>query len=144
MFLGRFEHTIDEKGRMTIPVRYREIILNGAYIAQGFDQNLQVILADNFERNYQEIIQLSSLDPTVRLLREKVFSTAERVEVDRLGRILIPNFLRKYASLGNSAMVIGAGANFEIWSPELWEIRDARLSDVKFSEELQKFNLPLL
>lgn len=144
MFLGRFEHTIDEKGRMTIPVRYREIIMNGAYIAQGFDQNLQVILADNFERNYQEIIQLSSLDPTVRLLREKVFSTAERVEVDRLGRILIPNFLRKYACLGNSAMVIGAGANFEIWSPELWEIRDARLSDVKFSEELQKFNLPLL
>jgi MraZ protein len=144
MFLGRFEHTIDEKGRMIIPVRYRDLILDGAYITQGFDQNLLVVLAENFERNYVEISQMSSMDPTVRLLREKIFSTAERVELDRLGRILIPGFLRQYAQLDNSAMVIGAGTNFEIWSPELWGIRDARLSDVKFSSELEKFNLPLL
>ncbi len=144
MFLGRFEHTIDEKGRMTIPVRYRDLIINGAYITQGFDQNLLVVLAENFERNYQELVVMSSMDPTVRMLREKVFSTAERIEIDRLGRILIPNFLRKHAQLADSAMVIGAGANFEIWSPELWEIRDAKLSDVKFSTELEKFNLSLL
>jgi len=144
MFLGRFEHTIDEKGRMTIPVRYRDLIINGAYITQGFDQNLLVVLAENFERNYQELVLMSSMDPTVRMLREKVFSTAERIEIDRLGRILIPNFLRKHAQLMDSAMVIGAGANFEIWSPELWEIRDAKLSDVKFSTELEKFNLSLL
>lgn len=144
MFLGRFEHTIDEKGRMTIPVRYRDLIINGAYITQGFDQNLLVVLAENFERNYQELVLMSSMDPTVRMLREKVFSTAERIEIDRLGRILIPNFLRKHAQLEDSAMVIGAGANFEIWSPELWEIRDAKLSDVKFSTELEKFNLTLL
>ena len=136
MFLGRFEHTIDEKGRMTIPVRYRDLIINGAYITQGFDQNLLVVLAENFERNYQELVVMSSMDPTVRMLREKVFSTAERIEIDRLGRILIPNFLRKHAQLADSAMVIGAGANFEIWSPELWEIRDVKLSDVKFSTEL--------
>jgi MraZ protein len=144
MFLGRFEHTIDDKGRMIIPVRYRDLIINGAYITQGFDQNLLVVLAENFERNYLEISQMSSLDPTVRLLREKIFSTAERIEVDRLGRILIPNFLRQHAQLDSRAMVIGAGTNFEIWSPELWEIRDARLSDAKFSSELEKFNLPLL
>jgi MraZ protein len=84
------------------------------------------------------------MDPTVRMLREKVFSAAERIEIDRLGRILIPGYLRKYAQLESSAMVIGAGANFEIWSPELWEIRDAKLSDVAFSTELEKFNLSLL
>lgn len=144
MFLGRFEHTIDEKGRMTIPVRYREMLVNGAYITQGFDQNLLVVLAENFERNFQEISLMSSMDPTVRMLREKVFSAAERIEIDRLGRILIPGYLRKYARLESSAMVIGAGANFEIWSPELWEIRDAKLSDVAFSTELEKFNLSLL
>ncbi len=109
MFLGRFEHTIDDKGRMTIPVRYRDLLINGAFIMQGIDQNLLVVLAENFDRFYENISLLSTMDPTVRKLREKVFSAADRIEIDRLGRILIPGFLRQYAQLEDKAMVIGAG-----------------------------------
>jgi MraZ protein len=131
MFLGQYEHTIDEKGRMTIPARFRDIMEDGAYITRGFDQNLVVWTAPAFEIIYQRINQLSITDPLARQLRRLIFSHADRVEVDRAGRILIPLFLRESLQIGNTAMVVGAGETFEIWSTERWAEQEEQLQDVE-------------
>lgn len=129
MFLGQYEHAIDEKGRTTVPARFRELLTDGAYITQGFDQNLIVYTAAAFERIYKRVNQLSITDPAARDLRRLIFSNAERVEFDRAGRILIPQFLREAALLGDNAVIAGAGSHIEIWSPDLWAQRLQHASD---------------
>lgn len=129
MFLGQHQHTIDEKGRMTIPARYRDLLEEGAYITQGFDQNLMVMTAAAFERMAARVNQMSITDPTARQLRRLIFSNAERIEFDRAGRILIPLFLRSAAHMQNVGMVVGVGNHFEIWSLELWEANQAQFQD---------------
>jgi len=132
MFLGRFYHNLDEKGRLTIPARYRDLLLpDGAYVMQGFDPNIMVLPSAVFEAFSDNINQMSITDPTKRLLRRLVFSTADRVEFDRAGRILIPQFLRQAAGLDTTVVVVGAGLYFEIWSPESWVDQDEQLQDAQ-------------
>jgi MraZ protein len=132
MFLGRFYHTLDDKGRLTIPARFRDLLLpDGAYVMQGFDKNLLVLPTAAFNVLSQEVNQKSMTDPTSRLLRRLVFSTANRLEFDRAGRILIPQFLRQSAGLDTDVVVVGAGRYFEIWSPDAWEAQDEQLQDAQ-------------
>jgi MraZ protein len=132
MFLGQYRHNIDEKGRLTVPARFRDVLaVDGAYILQGFDQNLMVLPAPTFEAVSRRVSKMSITDPTARLLKRLVFSTADRVEVDRAGRILIPQFLRESAFLEGDAVVVGAGDFFEIWAPTNWEGQVAQLQDVE-------------
>jgi len=132
MFFGRFYHNLDEKGRLTIPARYRDLLLpDGAYVMQGFDPNIMVLPSAVFESLSNNINQMSITDPTKRLLRRLVFSTTDRVEFDRAGRILIPQFLRQAAGLDTTVVVVGAGLYFEIWSPEAWEDQDDQLHDAQ-------------
>ncbi len=129
MFLGRYEHTIDEKGRLTIPARYRELLEDGAYVTQGFDHNLIVHPVASFEEMSARISQLAFTDPAARQLKRYIFSTAERCDIDKLGRILLPQFLREMAHLDGSVMLVGAGDYFEIWSPANWAQQDNTLQD---------------
>lgn len=129
MFLGRYEHTIDEKGRMTIPARFRDLLQDGAYITQGFDRNLMILTTPAFESITARINHLSMTDPTARQLKRLIFGNASRVEFDRVGRILIPQFLRDFAKLGNTANVVGVGDYFEIWSTDFWSQQTEDLND---------------
>ena len=137
MFLGQHEHTIDEKGRMTIPARFREALEAGAYITQGFDQNLIVLTSPDFEKLTQVLNRMSLTDPTARQLRRHFFANADRLEVDKAGRILLPQFLRQVAHLDGNAMVVGAGEYVEIWSKSLWEQQQVILQDAEANA--QKF-----
>ncbi len=130
MFLGKYQHTLDNKGRLTIPSRFRELLAaDGAYVTQGFDHNLMVYTAQAFDRIYQRVNRMNVTDANARLLKRLVFSTAERVEVDKAGRILIPEHLRLSAGLQSEAIVVGAGDYFEIWSPEAWAEQMAQIND---------------
>jgi MraZ protein len=129
MFFGQYEHTIDDKGRLTIPSRYRDLLQDGAYITQGFDQNLMVLTATTFDRVSNRVSQMSMTDPTARQLRRLIFSNADRVEVDRAGRILIPQFLRASAQLDGAAVMVGVGEYIEIWSPSRWQEQNSTLQD---------------
>ena len=127
MFLGQYEHSIDEKGRMTIPVRYRDQIQDGAYITLGFDNNLIVMTANTFEHLYENLNNLSITNVDARHLKRLVFSKAYRLEIDKSGRILIPQYLREGANLDSTAILVGIGDRFEIWAPEIWEEQDKEL-----------------
>ena len=128
MFLSQYRHSIDTKGRLTIPANFRDLMTDGAYVTQGFDGNLRVLTAESFELLYDQVSKMSFTNPTVRRLSRLLFSTAAQVEPDKNGRILIPQFLRAAAGLDGEAIVVGAGKYFEIWAPERWEAQATRLS----------------
>lgn len=120
-FLGQYNHNLDEKGRLTIPARFRDTLsLEGAYIMQGFDSNLLVLTESSFDQIYERLNQASLTDATARLLRRLLFSTASRADFDKAGRILIPQYLRETAGINTEAVVVGAGKYVEIWSAERW------------------------
>jgi len=133
MFLSHHQHSIDEKGRMTIPANYREQLQDGAYVTQGFEQNLIVLPKASFDNIYNRINKMSLTNPDARKLSRLIFSHAEEIVFDRAGRILIPLFLRQAAGLDNAAEVVGAGNHFEIWSPELFAKQDAQFQDPDFN-----------
>ena len=136
MFLGQFHHSLDSKGRLTVPARFREELLSeGAYVMQGFDRNLMVLPTSTFETISHRVNQMSMTDPKTRLLRRLIFSTANHVELDRAGRILVPQFLRNAASLENGVIVVGNGDYFEIWSPELWSVQIEDLQDAEINAD---------
>jgi MraZ protein len=130
MFLGRFEHSIDQKGRLTVPARFRDLLVEGAYITQGFDKNLMVLPQEAFEKISQRINQLSLTDPKARVLKRLIFSNADFLELDKVGRILIPQFLRDAAFIESKVVVVGAGGFFEVWSPEIWQTQNEILQDI--------------
>lgn len=135
MFLGQYQHNVDSKGRLTIPVRYREMLADGAYITQGFERNLMVMTVSAFETITQRVKLMSITDPRARLLRRLFYSSGERVDVDKAGRILIPQFLRNTAGLNGEAVVAGVGDYFEIWSPTAWAEQVTILEDADSNAE---------
>lgn len=121
MFLGQYFHSLDQKGRLTIPAKYRELLGREVIITKGFDLNLLVMPVEVFESWANQINEQNYADPNARLLRRYLFSNGEQVEVDRTGRILIPQYLREKANLNSDIVIIGVGNFFEIWSKENWE-----------------------
>jgi len=135
MFLGRYEHRLDSKGRLTIPARYRELLEDGAYITQGFDNNLIVMPPAYFDQMYQSVNQTSMTNPDARLIKRLIFSNADRVDVDKVGRILIQQFLRSAAGLVEDVILVGVGDYFEVWTPERWEKQSQILMDTDANNE---------
>ncbi|MCJ7701107.1 MAG: division/cell wall cluster transcriptional repressor MraZ [Anaerolineales bacterium] len=116
---------------MTIPVRFRDSLVDGAYVTQGFDQNLKLQTEPVFELLAEKVNRLSDTDPKIRKLRRLFFSSAGRVELDRLGRILVPQFLREFAGLEDEAVIVGVGDSIEIWSPDAWQEQLESLGDAE-------------
>jgi MraZ protein len=143
VFLGQFEHAIDEKGRMTIPARFREELGDVAYITRAFDQNLTVMSEPVFEAMAEKLNSLSVTSPNVRLLQRLIFSNAARVEFDRSGRILIPQYLRDEIKLQGTAMLVGQGKRFEIWAPELWAEQVSLQNSPATAQCFEELDLPL-
>jgi MraZ protein len=138
MFLGQFQHSLDEKGRLTVPASFRELLVEGAYVTQGFDQNLKLLTEPAFEAMAEKVNQLSETNPQIRKLRRLFFANASRVEMDRLGRVLIPQFLREFARLESDAVIVGVGKTIEIWSPESWREQLEDLSDAEANAQQYK------
>lgn len=132
MFLGQYQHNIDSKGRLTIPARFRELLAaEGAIVTQGFDQNLMVLTVQYFEEVYRRVNHLSMTSNMARILKRLIFSNANQVDVDKAGRILVPQYLRTATNLDSQAMVVGVGDYIEIWSPALWAEQIAQIQDTE-------------
>ncbi|RME87055.1 MAG: division/cell wall cluster transcriptional repressor MraZ [Anaerolineae bacterium] len=131
MFLGQYRHSLDEKGRLTIPARFRELLVDGAFITQGFDRCLMVMTTEYFRQVYERINAMNLADPTARLLRRLILSNAYPVETDKVGRILVPQRLREVVGLDSEAVIAGQGEYFEIWSPPSWDEQMAQIQDTE-------------
>jgi len=135
MFLGQFQHNLDEKGRLMIPARYRELLAAGAFITQGFDRCLMVMTDVYFKQVYGRINDMNPADPNARLLRRLILSNAYPVEVDKVGRILVPQNLRPVIELESEAIVAGQGEYFEVWSPDAWNEQMDQLQDIETNNQ---------
>ncbi len=133
MFFGQFEHTIDDKGRLTIPACFRDELTDGTYITVGFDNNLIGMNQHNLESLSHKIRQHNIMNEDVRKQRRMVYSFATLVQADKMGRILIPQNLRDAIKLESNVVINGAGDYFEIWSASQWHAESDQLlnSDLK-------------
>ncbi|NJN17179.1 MAG: division/cell wall cluster transcriptional repressor MraZ [Oscillochloris sp.] len=120
MFLGEYEHSIDDKGRVAIPARFRDDLREGLVLTRGFDQCLQAFPRPRWRELSARVSSLSLGNAEARNLRRILFANAAEVEVDRQGRILIPQNLREYAGLATQVVIAGMDTYFELWSTEHW------------------------
>ena len=131
MFLGQFQHALDEKGRLTVPARFRELLDGGAFVTQGLDQCLVVMTSASFARTLSDLSAMNMADPNARLLRRVILSNAYPIEVDKAGRVLMPQQLREFAGLDGEAIVAGQGDYFEVWSPKAWNEQMQQIQDTQ-------------
>lgn len=120
MFLGEFEHTIDDKGRVAIPARFREVLGERFVVTKGFDSCLQAFPMSYWQELREKVERLPISSPDARNLRRLLFAPAADVEIDRQGRGLIPQSLREHAGLAEAVLITGMGNYFELWSAERW------------------------
>ena len=138
MFLGQFQHNLDEKGRLMVPAPFRQKLEGGAFITQGFDRCLMVMTEAYFEQVYERINAMNLADPTARILRRLILANAYPVELDKVGRILVPQNLRQFGGIDGEAIVAGQGEYFEVWTPTEWNaqmdaIQDTEANNQRFS-----------
>jgi len=120
MFLGEFNHTIDDKGRLTIPAKFRDELESGVVITRGLDGCLWAYGRSEWETLAEKIAKLPTTNPAARNFSRFVFSSAFDSIPDRQGRILLPQNLRDYAGIQNETIVIGVKNKLEIWNPAKW------------------------
>ncbi len=121
MFLGRFNHTLDDKGRLAIPARFRSDLVAGLVITRGTDRCLTVYPLATFEALAAKLDALPLGDANARNLRRAAFAAAEPAELDKQGRIILPERLRAYASLAGNVAIVGMNTFLELWDLSTWE-----------------------
>jgi MraZ protein len=120
IFVGRFEHTLDPKGRVVLPAAFREHLAAGGFVTQGLDRCLSVWTHDEFEREASEMVQKMKDGRITRAAFRAFSSGASEIKPDGQGRIAIPTDLRRYAELRKDLVVIGAISSIEIWDAANW------------------------
>lgn len=120
MFTGEYRHAVDDKGRIAVPARFRAQLAGGIVVAQWLDDCLAIFPGQEWEKLAAKVGSLPMTDPNARLLQRRLFAGALETELDRQGRILLPQGLRARAGLDTEAMVLGLQDHAEIWSPDRW------------------------
>lgn len=120
MFIGEYSHTIDSKGRVAIPFRFRKRLGKGAVVTRNTDHCLVIYPKEQWEKLASKLTNLPVFDSKARALTRFIFSGATDVEFDKQGRALIPEYLRNWASLSRQVIVTGLYEKIEIWDQNLW------------------------
>ncbi len=120
MFLGDYQHTLDAKGRVSLPAKFRDLMTGRLVIAQGLENCLYVYPAEEYQRFVESLVSKNDFDPRSRQVRR--FFTAGAVEtgLDNAGRIGLPPRLREYGHLTKDVAIVGNGNRIEIWDAETW------------------------
>lgn len=124
-FRGLFEHTIDGKGRTSVPARFRDVLLANfgerLVVTTAFDASLHVLPLKNWEALEARISQRSPQEPGVKQILRTYVANATEVDLDKLGRVLLPANLRAWASLEKDVVWVGQIKQMELWSKTGWE-----------------------
>lgn len=120
MFLGEYQHTLDDKGRLFIPVRLREGLGNSFILTRGLDRCLFGYSFEKWKSLEAKIGEFPFTSSEVRTFARFFFSGATECSLDKQGRILIPPLLREYAGLEKEVFILGVSERIEIWAYERW------------------------
>jgi len=126
MLLGEFYHAIDDKGRITVPAKFRGRLAAGLVITKGIDPCLWLYPADIWADLAKEINGLPLTDPRAREFQRQVFGGASGLVPDKQGRVILSPNLREYANIDNQLVIIGLYDHCELWNPERWQERQQR------------------
>ena len=123
VFLGEYKHSMDSKGRVVIPSKFRKELQQGCVVTKGLDNCLQVLTKKNWNEESERMASLPSTDKTARQIKRALFSGAVDSNLDSAGRIQIPENLRNYSEIGinDDVTVTGSGPVIEIWSSKVWK-----------------------
>jgi len=133
MLLGTYEHTIDDKNRLTLPAKFRESFAEGLVVAKGVERCLQAYRREDWDRLVES--RLATMDPLSkegRRIHRFFFSGASEADLDKQGRVMIPAQLLEHAKLGREVVVAGVHDHLEIWDRAAWR---AELAEVEGSAE---------
>lgn len=120
MFLGTYEPKLDDKGRLILPAKYREQLVDGLVLTRGQERCLYVFPTDEFQELYTKIRQAPLTSKQARDYTRLMLSGASDESPDKQGRVTIPAALREYAGLERDLTVIGVGTRAEIWDTSAW------------------------
>ena len=126
MLIGEYKHTIDVKKRLAIPAKFRRVFGQGAVITRGIDNCLVLYPSKEWESMAGKLGQLPASQLEARGFARVMLAGAMAVKFDSLGRILVPDYLKKYALLKKNAVIIGLYNRLEIWAEEKWELYKQR------------------
>lgn len=137
MLMGEYNHSIDIKGRVIVPAKFRDQIGNKFIIAMWLDKCLMMVAPEEWEDLCESMTKLSTAQRESRAFTRMLFSSAIECETDKQGRVLIPSKLREYANLNKSVSFIGVSKRIEIWATENWEIYSSQAEE-DFVESAEK------
>ncbi len=142
MFMGEYQHSIDEKGRMIIPAKFRDSLGQAFVVTRGLDTCLFVYPEKEWSILETKLKALPLMKSDARAFTRFFFSGATECELDKQGRINIPNNLREHAKLDKDCVVIGVSNRVEIWSKDAWEgyFQQSEDSFNEIAEKLVDFN----
>ncbi|MDP3901493.1 MAG: division/cell wall cluster transcriptional repressor MraZ [bacterium] len=120
MFIGEYQHNLDEKGRLAVPAKFRQQ-MRGAIITRGLDKCLWVFNKSEWELLAQKLIALPLAQANSRAFVRLMLAGAMEAPLDVQGRILVPDYLRRYSGLKKSAIVAGLYNRIEIWDENKWQ-----------------------
>jgi MraZ protein len=133
MLLGEHEHALDEKGRLTLPARFREAFSDGIVLTRGMDRCLYAYTREEWRKLVDSsLASLSPLSPDGRRIQRFFFAGASETELDRQGRITVPPALGRHARLKRDVVVAGVNDHLEIWDRAAWR---AQLKEIEGSAE---------
>ena len=125
MFMSEYNHTIDTKGRLIVPSKFRDQLGDEFVVTKGMDGCLFVYANEDWSAFEQKLTSLPLINKEARKFARFFLAGAAQVEVDKQGRILLPSNLRDFAGLEKDVVLVGVGSRIEIWSKENWEDMDA-------------------
>jgi MraZ protein len=121
LFLGEFEHAIDDRSRLAIPARFRPALDDGLVITRGLDRCLVIYDSDSWRTMAERVRTLNPWQGDARRMQRHFFSGAVPAQPDKLGRVVIPQFLRTYAQLDGDVVVVGLFDRIEVWARGEWQ-----------------------
>ena len=134
MFIGEFQHNLDQKGRIAIPAKFRKDFEDGLIITRGIDKCLFIFSKNEWNKLAEKLSQLPLAQANSRAFARLMFSGAVDEDLDNQGRILIPDYLRNYASLKKQLVINGLFNRLEIWDKNIWQ--DYKNKTENSSEEI--------
>lgn len=138
MFIGEYQHTIDEKGRISVPAKFRAELKEGAVVTRGLDACLFLYTKEEWEKVAMRVAGLPLSQANSRAFSRLMLAGAMEAEPDKQGRIGVPEYLREYAKIKKNVVIAGVGNRLELWNKEEWDAykQAAERASVEVAERL--------
>jgi MraZ protein len=143
MFIGEYQHAVDDKGRLAIPIKFRNDLAKGAVVTRGLDNCLFLYSKEEWAKQAEKMAKLPFSKANSRAFSRLMFAGAMDVEIDKQGRVVIPDYLRKFATINKKVVVAGLYDRIEIWDEEGWEKykQGTEKSAVDIAEKLEELDV---